>query len=86
MTDYVSREEFQKIAAQVSTLRKWNDTANSALWKRALFRLDGWPRAAHVADGGDSFGPVRQRGRSSRPWHRWGYLIGPESNALIHNQ
>ena len=72
--DFVSREEFLKFAAEVSMLSKANSTLDSPSWKRVLFRLDGWPRAVHVADGGSGFHGQRQNGRSWRPWHRWFYL------------
>lgn len=74
MTDFVSREEFLQLSAKVTTLMKWRETADSPWWKRLIFRLDGWPRAACVADGGTGPNGQRQHGRSWRPWHRWFYL------------
>ena len=45
---------------RVRLLEKMIDTRNTPLWKRALFRLDGWPRWTVVADK-----------PAWRPWRRW---------------
>lgn len=47
------------LSARVRHLEKCLDTLQSPLWKRALFRLDGWPGQRNLnADH-----------RSWRPWH-----------------
>jgi len=50
----------RQLAQRVRLLEKMIDTANTPLWKRILFRIDGWPRWTVVADC-----------QAWRPWHRW---------------
>lgn len=49
-----------QLAGRIRKIEKYFDTLDTPVWKRILFRLDGW-------------GPwyqVRERPRW-RPWHRW---------------
>jgi hypothetical protein len=50
----------QQLAGRVRRLEKMIDTRSTALWRRVLFRLDGWA-AWHV---------VAER-PAWRPWRRW---------------
>jgi hypothetical protein len=43
------RDAHDELAARVRRLEKIEDTRGSPLWKRLLFRLDGWPRAGVLA-------------------------------------
>lgn len=47
-------------AHRIRMLEKMLDTRASPLWRRIVFRLDGWP----------SWATVSSR-PSWRPWHRW---------------
>lgn len=51
---------FKLLAGHVRDIEKRFETLNSPLWKRLLFRIDGWPAWHYVA----------QKPRW-RPWHRW---------------
>lgn len=50
----------EQLAARVRYLEKTLDTRDSPLWKRAVFRADGWPSWPTVA-----------REPAWRPWRRW---------------
>lgn len=47
-------------AARIRTLEKMLDTRATPLWRRIVFRLDGWPSWTIVVDR-----------PAWRPWHRW---------------
>jgi hypothetical protein len=49
-----------QLAARVRLLEKMLDTRSTPLWRRVVFRLDGWPAWHVVAER-----PVW------RPWRRW---------------
>lgn len=50
----------KELQRQVRHLEKIVDTMSSPLWKRVLFRLDGWPSGWTVATA-----------PAWRPWRRW---------------
>lgn len=50
----------EQLAGRVRHLEKMMDTRATPLYKRIIFRLDGWPSWAYVV----------QRPRW-RPWHKW---------------
>lgn len=50
----------EQLAGRVRLLEKMMDTRSSPLWKRVLFRLDGWPSWPTVATD-----------PAWRPWRRW---------------
>jgi hypothetical protein len=50
----------EQLAGRIRKLEKMMDTRSSPLWKRVMFRLDGWPTWCIVADK-----------PSWRPWRRW---------------
>ena len=49
-----------ELRRQLRHIEKMFDTLNTPLWKRILFRLDGWPRWTVVTDK-----------PAWRPWRRW---------------
>jgi hypothetical protein len=67
------RNAHNELWARVRHIEDQLDTLGSPLWKRVLFRADGY-EPWYVVD------PRRRW----RPWHRWFYLIGPEDRALIY--
>ncbi len=50
----------EQLAERVRAIEKMIDTRATPLWRRILFRLDGWPPWYIVAER-----PAR------RPWRRW---------------
>ena len=51
----------QRIQAdRIRKLEKVIDTRATPLWKRVVFRVDGWPSWAYLADS-----------PSWRPWRKW---------------
>lgn len=50
----------RELAARTRTLEKMLDTRATPLWRRIVFRLDGWPSWTKVADR-----------PAWRPWRRW---------------
>lgn len=50
----------QQLAGRVRALEKMLDTRATPLWRRVVFRLDGWPPWPVVADK-----------PQWRPWRRW---------------
>lgn len=50
----------QQLAARVRHLEKMMDTRATPLWKRTLFRIDGWPSWPYVV-----------QEPAWRPWRRW---------------
>lgn len=49
-----------QLADRARTLEKMIDTRSAPLWKRIVFRIDGWPAWTAVADT-----------PAWRPWRRW---------------
>lgn len=47
-------------AARIRQLEKMMDTRATPLWKRMVFRIDGWPSWAYVASR-----------PAWRPWRKW---------------
>lgn len=52
-----------QLELKVSDLEQRLDTLQTPLWKRALFRIDGWPGQRNL----------NAEGPSWRPWHSWGW-------------
>jgi hypothetical protein len=52
----------EQLAARVRHLEKMLDTLGTPLWKRILFRLDGWPPWYIVSESSQP---------ASRPWRKW---------------
>lgn len=50
----------EQLAGRVRHLEKMMDTRATPLWKRLVFRLDGWPSWVVVAER-----------PAWRPWRRW---------------
>jgi hypothetical protein len=53
-------ENVRQQSARIRKLEDMIDTRSTPLWKRIVFRLDGWPPWHVVADG-----------PAWRPWRRW---------------
>lgn len=47
-------------AGRIRLLEKMMDTRRTPLWKRIIFRIDGWPSWPHV-----------DTAPAWRPWRRW---------------
>jgi hypothetical protein len=50
----------EQLASRVRLLEKIIDTRATPFWKRILFRIDGWPSWATIADK-----------PAWRPWRKW---------------
>jgi len=53
-----------ELERKVSDMDQRLDTLQTPLWKRAWFRIDGWPG---IRD-------LNADRRAWRPWHRWGWM------------
>lgn len=66
MTDWdgddlpITQARAREIETRLRRIEEQLDTLGSPLWKRVLFRLDGWPRWSVIA--------ARP---AWRPWRRW---------------